>query len=62
MCDMTRWRYTELWVVLVLEGSSALTKLIGIIDSIEVEDLVPKVEWERCERLRCRVCGCGVTA
>ena len=37
-------------MVLELESRSELTKLIGFFDGIEVKDLVPNMEWERCER------------
>ena len=53
---MAHWQRTELWVVLELESSSELTKLIGLIDGIEVERLVTKMGLEWCEKLRCSAC------
>ena len=53
LCDLAYWQRTELRVVFQLESSSALTKLVRLIDGVEVEDLVTKMGLERCERLRC---------
>ena len=40
---MTHWQRTELWVVLQLDSSSALTKLVRLIDGVELERLVTKM-------------------
>ena len=39
-CDLAYWQRTEMWVVLQLDSSSALAKLVHLIDSVEVERLV----------------------
>ena len=42
-CDLAYWQRTELWVVLQLDSSSALAKLVRLIDGVEVERLVTKM-------------------
>ena len=39
-CDLAYWPRTELWVVLQLDSSGALAKLVRALDSVEVERLV----------------------